>query len=99
MPEPQPCAYYVYYRVDPRHTEVARLRVRTLLARVRASCGTRGRCLRKSGEPLLWMEIYDPVIDADRFEAALSAAALEVGMDATLQPGSTRKLERFEAWE
>lgn len=95
----RPQAYYVYYRVDPRHADAARRCVTALVARVQADSGTPGRWLRKHGEPLLWMEVYEPVHDAVAFEAALNSAVGASGLDACLQSGSVRKLERFEPWD
>jgi hypothetical protein len=55
-----------------------------------------GRLLRKRGEPTLWMEVYEGVLDGAAFETALAQAAAHEGIDALLRPGSSRKIECFE---
>lgn len=88
-------AYYIYYRVAPGREEVARHRVDALLREVLTRCGIQGRWLRRHGEPLLWMEIYEPVTHPDLFETALREAVTSIGFGDVLQAGAARKLERF----
>ena len=89
--------YFIYYRIDARHVEPARATVNQLLTQLKSLTGIQGRCLRKTGEPLLWMEIYDNVADPARFEATLESALTEARFDRYLQHGANRKVERFEA--
>jgi len=56
-----------------------------------------GRLLRRQDEPLLWMEVYESVRDTVAFDAALSELLSVSGLAALLEPGATRKTERFVA--
>jgi hypothetical protein len=91
-----PLAFYVYYRIDPQAAVRARVQVDTLLDRVHQRCGVRGRLLTKRGEPNLWMEVYENVVDAARFESALRAEAAALGLEALLLSGGERKVECFQ---
>jgi hypothetical protein len=91
-----PLAFYVYYRINPQAAALARLQVDMLLERVQQRCGVRGRLLTKRGEPNLWMEVYEDVVDAPLFESALRAEAASLGLEALLLSGSERKVECFQ---
>lgn len=85
--------YYVYYRVaagDDSRLQSAVVRMQEAL---RAETGIAGRLLRRRDDPDTWMEIYENVSDAERFEAALAAAAAREGLDALAPSG--RVVERF----
>lgn len=88
-------SYYIYYRVDPDKTDACEPKVRELLAAVKDATGVSGRLLKKRNEPLLWMEIYENVSDAEQFELELSGAVVKLGVQAFLQPGSGRRPECF----
>ena len=89
-------SYYVYYRVaDDAHT-LAQQRVAALLEHVRIHGGVRGRLMKKRGEPDLWMEVYDGVADAARFEALLVSGGHELALDEVLMQGWSRRIECFE---
>jgi hypothetical protein len=90
-----PLAFYIYYRIDPQAAARARVQVATLLERVRQRCGVRGRLLTKHGDPNLWMEVYENVVDAARFESALQAETAALGLEALLLSGGERKVECF----
>ncbi|MCW5606243.1 MAG: DUF4936 family protein, partial [Burkholderiales bacterium] len=62
----------------------------------RKAAGVQGRLLRKRGEPLLWMEIYENVGDEAQFEWALADAAGRLGIQGFLQTGTQRHVECFE---
>jgi len=89
-------AFYIYYRVDPKQSDEMRRRLAGLFGDLRARCGVTGRLMTKRGEPLLWMEVYEGIGDADRFEAELAAAVAKHALEACLLQGSARKLECFE---
>jgi hypothetical protein len=91
-----PLAFYVYYRVDPRAEGEARQRVEALFQRLLERCSVRGRLLTKRGEPSLWMEAYEGVQDAERFEAALCTEAASLQLDTVVREGTRRNLECFE---
>jgi hypothetical protein len=88
-------AYYIYYRVQPARAEELAARMRALQAALRAETGVQGRLMSKRGEPLLWMEVYEGVADAEGFERTLERLVREHGVAAALQPGSPRHLECF----
>jgi hypothetical protein len=87
-------SFYIYYRVaSPAGIEAA---VLTMQSELDAILGVRGRLLQKSGEPGLWMEIYEGVPDDGTFLAELERLVEAHGLAAFLAPGSIRKIERFE---
>lgn len=89
-------SYYIYYRVAPGYERYARERVDHLQATVAAAVGVRGRLMTKRGEPNLWMEVYESVSDAARFEGALHAALEQADLAQVLAAGSQRRVECFE---
>lgn len=88
-------SYYIYYRVDPGQADACEQKIKELLATVKDATGVAGRMLKKRGEPLLWMEIYENVSDAETFELALAHAAAKLGVLSFLQPDSGRHVECF----
>lgn len=88
-------AYYVYYRVASGAGARARDRVRAAQADVAAALPVSARLLEKRGEPDLWMEVYEGIADAERFERALAAAAERHGLPLLVRPGTERKTECF----
>lgn len=87
--------YYIYYRVESARAAELESRVRAMQAALAADTGIRGRLMRKRGEPLLWMEVYEGVGSAEAFERALERLAREHGVADALQPGSLRRTECF----
>lgn len=85
--------YYVWYRVtgDPG---AARAAVDALMRDVTANAGVTGRLLVRRDDPRTWMEVYDHVADAARFEAALTAGALRHEVARFAEDGE-RHLEPF----
>ena len=90
-------SYYIYYRVDSRSVSRARDAIQSIVAQVHRHTNIRGRWLCKVDEPLLWMEVYEGVDDEKEFEAALEQAIIATAFQRFLQPGATRKIERFQA--
>jgi len=88
-------SYYIYYRVDAAQTGACTQIVQKLLAAVHARTGIRGRMLKKRNEPLLWMEIYEPVADEAKFEWELAEAVAASKINTLLQEGSARHTECF----
>lgn len=85
--------YYIYYRVDDNNAYEAEALVRSMQARLACRIGIAGRLLKKRGEPGLWMEIYENVADAERFERLLAQAVDE--FDLAMLIDGARKLECF----
>lgn len=88
-------SYYIYYRVDAAQAEACAAAVQKLLATMQDRVGISGRVLKKRNEPLLWMEIYEPVSDEAKFEWELAEAVAVSGINALLQAGSARHTECF----
>lgn len=66
-----------------------------LQAEVQASTGVAGHFLRKADDPWTWMEIYENVLDAPAFDAALEQAIDRHGLMRFLEDGGRRHTERF----
>ncbi|MGH8600429.1 MAG: DUF4936 family protein [Burkholderiales bacterium] len=92
-----PLAYYIYYRVAAERSAECEKKVGALLDAVRTATGIGGRFMKKRGEPLLWMEVYEGIDDSVAFERALAAAVAESGFADCLQSGSGRRTECFES--
>lgn len=90
-------SYYIYYRVAPGREQLAQQKVRNLQSQIARGADVQGRLLTKRGAADVWMEVYEDVADANRFESALQAAAAEAHLEACLVAGSRRNLECFEA--
>ncbi len=74
--------YYIYYRVSEKEAVEAETLVRSMMARLGCRSGVTGRLLKKLDEPSLWMEVYEGVVDPQRFERLLNQAVdeFDVGM-------------------
>ncbi len=88
-------SYYVYYRVPAENAARARAAVGAMQRELSEIAGIGGRLLRRRDDETTWMEIYENVADAERFEAELGALAERHGLAALLAPGSARKREVF----
>lgn len=71
---------YVYYRVDPQHSASAEAPIRAMQAQLASRTGVAPQLLKKRDEPLLWMETYQDVDDADAFLSELTRVADEYGL-------------------
>ena len=88
-------SYYIYFRVAEQQVEILETRISAMQTELRQTTGVSGRLMKKHGEPLLWMEVYENVSDAGKFEQALAAAVEKFKLVECLQVGSTRKIECF----
>ena len=86
-------SYYIWYRVAG-DTVAARTAVDALLRDVFANAGVAGRVLVRRDDPRTWMEVYENVADAARFEDVLTAGALRHDVMRWAQDGK-RHLEPF----
>ena len=71
---------------DARLAEV-RTAVERLFALLERECGVRGRWMHRRDDPTTYMEVYEDVKDAARFEALLEREGAKLGVQ--------RRLERF----
>lgn len=90
-------SYYIYYRIAPDKAAACERKIKELLAAVRQATGVAGRVLKKRGEPLLWMEIYENVDEAENFEWELAEIADRLKVKDDLVADTTRHVECFEA--
>jgi len=88
-------SYYIYYRVAAEQSAACASATQKLLTALHEKTGIQGRILKKRNEPLLWMEIYEPVTDEAKFEWELAEAVAASGINALLQSGSARHIECF----
>ena len=63
---------------------------------MRERAGVSARIMKKVGEPLLWMEVYEGVHDRDEFLSALHGCAEQAGIGRYLQGDGARHVEIFE---
>ena len=87
--------YYIYYRVDAKDTHTLKILVASMQARLKCQTGMAGRFLTKRDDPLLWMEIYEGVENAEKFETALMQGVEQFEIEMFLADGSQRKIECF----
>ncbi|GGX94454.1 DUF4936 family protein [Vogesella alkaliphila] len=66
-------ALYLYYRVQDNILPI-RQQAETLLAEIEKTTGIKGRLLRRRDDDQTWMEVYEPVADADALQQALHDA-------------------------
>ncbi len=91
-----PGRLFVYYRVRADAAAEAAKRVAALFEALAAEGLPRGHLLRRRDQPLLWMELYEPVSDPSRAVERIEALARRSDFAAVLAPGGTRKVECFE---
>src|ERR1700674_3701269 len=68
---PSDLNYYVYYKLDLARLPEVRAGVERLFAALERECGVRGRWMHRRDDPTTYMEVYEDVKDAARFEAVL----------------------------
>ncbi|MCV2217897.1 DUF4936 family protein [Thauera sp. Sel9] len=93
---PEVVHLYLYYRLRPdADTSAAAAQVRAMQAGLARRSGIEGRLMRRTDDPLTWMEIYEGVSDRAAFMQALDAAVLEHRLTGLLADGGTRHAECF----
>ncbi|HJV24112.1 MAG TPA: DUF4936 family protein [Aromatoleum sp.] len=91
-----PVSYYIYYRVRATaEREDAHATVRAMQTALAQRTGVQGRLLERCGEDVTWMEIYENVRDTVAFEIALREETAIKDLEALIEPGSARHIERF----
>lgn len=73
--------------MDPARLTDLRDGVQRLFALLEHECGVRGRWMHRRDDPATYMEVYEDVKDASRFEAVLEREGAKLGL--------SRRLERF----
>ena len=79
--------YYVYYKVAPEQLARVRTALRALFDVIQKQCGVRGRWMHRRDDAATYMEVYEDVKDAARFEALLEREGAKLGVQ--------RRVERF----
>ncbi len=88
-------ALFVYYRVAPAAAARAETIVRRAIEELSGAHRVRGRLMKRHKEPLLWMEVYEDIVDLSAFEDCLHRAAQAAGLDSFLDEGERRHVEAF----
>jgi len=86
---------YVYYRIDPRHADTTETPIRAMQTQLAYRTGATAQLLKKCGAPLLWMEIYTGISDAEAFLRELSNVTDESDVGVYLD--GERHVECFHA--
>lgn len=87
-------SYYVYYRSTAAPASV-RAAVGAMQSALARATTVQGRLLRRVDDSTTWMEVYEGVDEAERFERELAAAARAARLETLLAPGAVRHVERF----
>lgn len=66
-------ALYVYYRVQDNILPI-RQQIASLMAEMEKTTGIKGRLLQRRDDAQTWMEVYEPVADADALQQVLQDA-------------------------
>ncbi|MDC7699323.1 DUF4936 family protein [Vogesella indigofera] len=66
-------ALYVYYRAQD-NILLIRQQTASLIAEIEKTTGIKGRLLQRRDDAQTWMEVYEPVADADALQQALQDA-------------------------
>jgi hypothetical protein len=90
-------SFYVYYKVEIARLDDLRRAVKSMFAALESEHGVRGRWLRRRDDPATYMEVYEGVPDARRFEEQLARASERHGVCACIASGSSRRTEIFVA--
>jgi len=89
-------ACYVYYRVSESHASEASIAAQRITELMRERAGVSARLMKKVGEPLLWMEVYEGVRETGDFLSTLRTCAELVNLERCLHADSARHVEIFE---
>ena len=73
--------------MDPARLAELRAGVERLFAAIERECGVRGRWMHRRDDPTTYMEVYEDVKDAARFDTVLEREGAKLGLP--------RKVERF----
>jgi len=88
-------SYFVYYRVSAaRRDEMGRL-AEALFAALERETGVRGRLMRRRDDPGTYMEVYENVPEAARFETLLEQQVSRLGIARCLVADAARRTEIF----
>ncbi|MEP7083474.1 MAG: DUF4936 family protein [Betaproteobacteria bacterium] len=86
---------YIYYRIDSERERPARDALKRMLAELQTSTQLVGHAYSKIHEPLLWMEVYPGIPDAEALVDLLTGLAERHGLTACLADNQRRHAEFF----
>ena len=87
---------YVYYRVAASCADDAAAAARCIAESLQESTGVSARLMKKVGESLLWMEVYDGIRETELFLSSMQVSLEQTGLNNYLQAGSERHIEMFQ---
>ena len=87
---------YVYYRVAASCADDAAAAARGRAEALQESTGVSARLMKKVGESLLWMEVYDGILETELFLSSMQVSLEQAGLNNYLQAGSERHIEMFQ---
>ncbi|MGE0873959.1 MAG: DUF4936 family protein [Burkholderiales bacterium] len=87
--------YYVYYKADLSRGDALQRVVAELFDAVKKETGLAGRWMRRRDDAATYMEVFEGVRDEAAFEELLAREATRLEFTQYLQPGGTRRVERF----
>jgi hypothetical protein len=90
------CSYFVYYRTSAAAADV-RKAVGEMQRALAQETGIAGRLMRRADDPTTWMEVYEAVPDAARFERSLEDSVARFALTRLVAGDGRRHIERFVA--
>lgn len=87
---------YVYYRVLESNVADASVAVRRITELMRERAGVSAVLMKKVGEPLLWMEVYEGIRETAPFLSSLQECLEQVGLERFLHSDGARHIEMFQ---
>ena len=91
-----PIHYYVYYRVEASEVPALAASLDAMQLILAEETGVNGRVLKRTDDPLTWMEVYENVADPSGFEFTLQELVETFTLERYLAPNAHRVVERFE---
>jgi hypothetical protein len=88
-------SYFVYYKIRAARLEELRRLVEKLFAAVERETGVRGRWMHRRDDPGTYMEVYENVREAARFETLLEQQVSRLGISRCLAVDAARRTEIF----
>lgn len=87
---------FVYYRVLADRIPEATLAARKVINRIQALTGVSARLMTKTGEPLVWMEVYEDVEDQTAFLSTMRICVEHADLERWLDGDRQRHVELFQ---
>jgi len=87
--------YYIYYKADLTRRDAMQRAVAELFDAVKKETGLTGKWMHRRDDASTYMEVFEGVRDESAFEALLEKQAAALNFAQYLQPGGSRRVERF----